>query len=82
MEVERIRRDNRAFDQIRPVSVKLGVLENADGSADFSQGHTRVIASVHGPVAAKSRYEQIDRATIKVTVESYNSAPSTTELRL
>ena len=76
MEVERIRRNNRPYDQIRPVSVKLGVLENADGSVDFSQGHTRVIASVHGPVGAKSRYEQIDRATVKVIVESYNSAPS------
>jgi exosome complex component RRP46 len=76
METERTRRDNRPFNKIRPISVKLGVIESADGSAEFSLGNTRVLAAVHGPVSAKSRFEQIDRATLKITVESYDAAPS------
>lgn len=79
MESEGTRRDNRPFNKLRPISVKVGVIESADGSAEFSLGNTKVLATVHGPVAAKSRFEQIDRATLKVTVESYDSAPSKTK---
>ena len=68
METEIIRQDNRLLTQIRPISVKLGIIESADGSAEFSLGNTKVLAVVHGPVAAKSRFEQIDRATLKITV--------------
>lgn len=76
MESESCRRDNRSFHKIRDISVKLGVISSADGSAEFALGHTKVLAAVHGPVAAKARHEQIDRSTLKVTVESFNSAPS------
>lgn len=76
METERVRGDGRDRLQIRPVSVRLGVLKNADGSALFECGETRVLAAVHGPVAAKGRLEQIDRATVTVTVESLDLAPS------
>lgn len=79
METEGLRRDNRPLNKIRPISVKVGIIESADGSAEFSLGNTRVLAAVHGPVAAKSRFEQVDRATLKITVESYDSAPSKTE---
>ena len=73
---ERIRKDNRPSNKLRPISVKLGVINSADGSAEFSLGESKVLAVVHGPVATKSRFEQIDRTTLKVTVESYDSAPS------
>lgn len=74
--MEGSRLDNRAFDQIRPVSLKLGTIESADGSAEFGLGNTQVLATVHGPVAAKTRFEQMDRSTLVVKVESFNSAPS------
>ena len=73
---ERIRKDNRPSNKLRPITVKLGVINSADGSAEFSFGKSKVLVVVHGPVATKSRYEQIDRTTLKVTVESYDSAPS------
>ena len=74
--MEICRCENRPNDKIRPISVKVGVIESADGSAEFSLGNTRVLAVVHGPVAAKSRLEQIDRATLKVSVESLDTPPS------
>ena len=73
---ERIRKDNRPSNKLRPITVKLGVINSADGSAEFALGKSKVLVVVHGPVATKSRYEQIDRTTLKVTVESYDSAPS------
>lgn len=82
METEGIRQDNRLFTQIRPISLKLGVMGSADGSAEFSQGNTKVLATVLGPVGVKTRHEHIDRTTLKVTVESFNSAPSTNNISL
>lgn len=76
METERIRKDNRLSTQIRPISVKIGVIQSADGSAEFSLGNTKVLATIHGPVGVKTRHEHIDRTTLKVIVESFNSAPS------
>jgi len=58
------------------MEVDFGVLSNADGSAIFSNGRTKVLASVVGPVAIRGRAEQIDRATIDVTVETLSEAPS------
>jgi len=41
--------DGRKFDELRPISAKVGVVPNADGSAIFSQGDTIAIAAVYGP---------------------------------
>ncbi len=41
--------DNRKMDELRPVSMKVGVLKNADGSAMFQIGRTIVLAAVYGP---------------------------------
>lgn len=68
--------DNRAFNELRPLSVRFGVLKTADGSAEVSFGGSSVVASVHGPVGVKGRLEEIDRSAVKVTVESFSSAPS------
>ncbi len=40
------RADNRAFDQIRPVSFELGIAPHATGSVLVSMGKTRVICGV------------------------------------
>lgn len=44
-----IRADGRKCDEIRQVSCKLGVFDQADGSAYFEIGNTRVLAAVYGP---------------------------------
>ncbi len=43
------RHDGRKFDQIRPVKAKVGVINNADGSAYFKIGETEAYAAVYGP---------------------------------
>jgi exosome complex component RRP41 len=43
------RLDGRKPEEVRPINIKLDVISQADGSAEFSFGNTRVIASVYGP---------------------------------
>ncbi|UCD03546.1 MAG: exosome complex exonuclease Rrp41 [Candidatus Woesearchaeota archaeon] len=43
------RLDGRGFDQMRDVSIKAGVIPEAEGSAELSLGETKVIAAVYGP---------------------------------
>ncbi len=43
------RHDGRKADEIRPMTAKVGVVPNADGSAMFSFGKTVAIAAVYGP---------------------------------
>jgi len=44
-----IRCDGRSIDQIRNVSIKVGVLKNADGSAYIEFGKNKILAGVFGP---------------------------------
>lgn len=43
------REDGRKLTELRPMSAKVGVIPNADGSAMFSFGNTIAIAAVYGP---------------------------------
>ena len=43
------RSDGRAFDELRPMEAKVGVVKNAVGSAMFKIGKTVAIAAVYGP---------------------------------
>jgi exosome complex component RRP41 len=43
------REDGRAFDELRPISAKVGVIPRADGSAYFKIGGTAAYAAVYGP---------------------------------
>src|SRR3989304_4816328 len=43
------RPDGRKAEETRPMSAKVGVIPNADGSAMFSFGNTVAIAAVYGP---------------------------------
>ena len=43
------RHDGRGMTEMRPMSAKVGVVPNADGSAMFSFGNTVAIAAVYGP---------------------------------
>lgn len=41
--------DGRKFDEVRPITAKVGVVPSADGSAMFETGGTKAIAVVRGP---------------------------------
>lgn len=43
------RSDNRGFDELRPITAKVGIIERADGSAMFQLGKTIAYAAVYGP---------------------------------
>ncbi len=43
------RPSGRALNEMRPMTAKVGVIPNADGSAMFSFGKTIAIAAVYGP---------------------------------
>lgn len=50
------RSDGRAYDELRPIKAEVHVLKNADGSAIFELGNTKVIAAVYGPREYHSKY--------------------------
>jgi exosome complex component RRP41 len=41
--------DGRKINELRPMSAKVGVIPNADGSAEFKAGKTWAIVAVYGP---------------------------------
>lgn len=43
------RANGRKADELRPMSAKVGIIPNADGSAMFAFGDTIAIAAVYGP---------------------------------
>ncbi len=60
------RLDGRAFDELRPIKMQVGVLENADGSALVEFGKTRVMAAVFGPREVHPRHLALpDRALLR-----------------
>ncbi len=74
-----LRHDGRRLDEIRPVRMRVGVLNNADGSALVEFGRTRVIAAVYGPKEPVQKFALLpDKATLRVR---YHMAPFSTEER-
>ncbi|GBE20127.1 ribonuclease PH [archaeon BMS3Abin17] len=64
------RPDGRKPDELRPISAKVGVIPNADGSAMFSFGNTVAIAAVYGP---KEHHPRNQRNSAKGTLRcNYN----------
>jgi len=52
------RPDGRKNNELRPMSAKVGVVPNADGSAMFSFGNTVAIAAVYGPRQLHPQHKQ------------------------
>jgi exosome complex component RRP41 len=72
--------DGRAFDVMRPLEGKVGVLKNAEGSAMFRIGNTIAIAGVFGPRRVFPKHqEQSERAILRV---KYNMAPFSASERI
>ena len=62
MTKEHKRPDGRKSNELRPMSAKIGVVPNADGSAMFAFGNTIAIAAVYGPRQLHPQHRQ-DPAT-------------------
>lgn len=52
------RPDGRKHDEMRPITAKVGIIPNADGSALFSFGDTIAIAAVYGPRKMHPQHQQ------------------------
>ena len=69
-----LRKDLRSPLQSRALSSELGVVLEADGSAQITMGSSKIVASVVGPTQPKyGRHELFDRASIDVEVELSSS---------
>lgn len=53
-----LRIDGRKPDQLRPLKIEAGVLNNADGSAYVEMGKNKVLAAVYGPRECHPRHLQ------------------------
>jgi exosome complex component RRP41 len=51
-----IRVDGRKYNDLRPLSCKVGVLPNCDGSAYIEMGGNKIIAGVYGPRKVQPRH--------------------------
>ena len=72
--------DGRKADELRDTTMEIGVLEEADGSAQVEIGNTRVVASVFGPQDLHPKHlQESDRAVIKMR---YNMAPFSVDDRM
>lgn len=73
------RHDGRAFDELRPLKLEVGMLKAAGGSAYIEHGRNKILAAVYGPREAHPRHMALpDRAIIRCR---YHMAPFSTEER-
>ena len=59
------RLDGRRAHELRRVQCKLGVFDQADGSAYIEQGNTKVLATVYGPHEVKTVTFVVDNRVIQ-----------------
>ncbi len=73
------RLDGRAYDELRPIRMEVGILNNANGSALVEYGKTRVLAAVYGPREPQQKHLAIPyRAILRCR---YHMAPFSTHER-
>jgi exosome complex component RRP41 len=58
------RTDGRKLDEMRPITAKVGIVPNADGSAIFSFGKTVAVAAVYGPRMLHPQHMQDPKTAI------------------
>jgi exosome complex component RRP41 len=74
-----LRLDGRKLDELRPIKMDVGVLNNADGSAYLEQGKNKVLAAVYGPKEVHPKHLALaDRAILRCR---YHMAPFSVEER-
>ncbi len=76
---EGIRMDGRAPDEIRPISIEVGLLPRAHGSALFTRGQTQALTiATLGPSSDVQRIDTISPETEKRYLHHYNFPPYST----
>jgi DNA polymerase III epsilon subunit family exonuclease len=76
---EGIRMDGRSVDEIRPISVEVGVLPRAHGSGLFTRGQTQALTvATLGPASDVQRIDTISPETEKRYLHHYNMPPYST----
>lgn len=71
--VEKIRPDGRKLDEVRPISVRVGVLPRAHGSGLFTRGQTQVLnICTLAPLSEKQTIDGIGIETEKRYIHHYN----------
>jgi exosome complex component RRP41 len=85
------RMDGRNWDDLRPISLKVGVMKNADGSAYIEWGKNKIMAAVYGPKEVHPKHQVLpDRALLRCRYhmapfsvdERKNPAPSRREIEI
>jgi len=62
------RKSRRKADEMRPISAKVGIIPNADGSAMYKSGETIAIAAVYGPKKMHPQHMQdASKGTLRCT---------------
>ncbi|MFQ5920582.1 MAG: exosome complex exonuclease Rrp41 [Nitrososphaerales archaeon] len=86
-----IRADGRKMDELRPVTIEVGVVKNADGSAYIEFGRNKIMAAVYGPKEVHPKHmAQSDRGVLRCRYhmapfsvdERKNPAPSRREIEI
>jgi exosome complex component RRP41 len=73
------RLDGRRPDELRPIKLQVGILDNPDGSAFIEQGKNKIIVGVYGPREIHPKHMVLpNRAVIRCR---YRMAPFSTEER-
>jgi polyribonucleotide nucleotidyltransferase len=76
---EGVRMDGRAVDELRPISVEVGVLPRAHGSGLFTRGQTQALTvATLGPNSDVQRIDTISPETEKRYLHHYNMPPYST----
>jgi polyribonucleotide nucleotidyltransferase len=76
---EAIRMDGRGPDEIRPISVEVGLLPRAHGSGLFTRGQTQALTiATLGPSSDVQRIDTIGPETEKRYLHHYNMPPYST----
>jgi polyribonucleotide nucleotidyltransferase len=76
---EKIRMDGRGLDEIRPISVEVGVLPRAHGSGLFTRGETQALTvATLGASSDVQRIDTISPLTEKRYLHHYNMPPYST----
>jgi exosome complex component RRP41 len=85
------RMDGRRWDELRPISIQVGVMKNADGSAYIEWGKNKIMAAVYGPKEVHPKHQVLpDRALLRCRYhmapfsvdERKNPAPSRREIEI
>ena len=89
--VDGTRLDGRKWDELRPISLQVGLMKNADGSAYIEWGKNKIMAAVYGPKEVHPKHQVLpDRALLRCRYhmapfsvdERKNPAPSRREIEI